>query len=392
MLPKERIYKAISGDTPDRVPSIPKIWVDLATNLTNTDLMKVIEDPLTALQVIIDAALMIGADGARQFHFPKRKIISENDRVFEIDKKGNYFGEIDMMGGLMTRLNNASNFKLENPNQMAFHHYWICDKEPIIKKLSDVKRITIPNKSFYEEIGCGKRQRKMIKWAGDRICLIGDCDSATLAFYVNLRGYNNAMIDLIEQPKLIHATMDKGVAIAVEKGKFNIDLGLKILRLNDSVANMSVISPAHWREFILPHMKDVCDELHHYDPKVKIYCHICGNILPIVESLIETGLDCIGPLDPLGGFTPGQVREIVGERVSLMGGVNTLSFINNTPKQIIEEAKRCMLEAGKKGGYILSSGCVIPRGASKENLNALRIATEKYGVYHKGILNDKRKN
>ena len=386
MLPKERIYKAISGETPDRVPSIPKIWVDLATNLTNTHLMKVIENPHTALQVIIDAALMVGADGARQFHFPKRKIISENGRVFEINEKGKYLGEIDMLGGLMTRLNDVNDFILEDTYQMAFHHYWICDKEPIIKKLSDVKRITIPNKSFYEEIGCCKRQRKMIKWAGDRICLIGDCDSATLAFYVNLRGYNNAMIDLIEQPKLIHATMDKGVAIAVEKGKFNIDLGLKILRLNDSVANMSVISPTHWREFILPHMKDVCDELHHYDPKIKIYCHICGNILPIVESLIETGLDCIGPLDPLGGFTPGQVREIVGERVSLIGGVNTLSFINNTPKQIIEEAKRCMFEAGKKGGYILSSGCVIPRGASKENLSALRIATEKYGVYHKGTL------
>ena len=104
MLPKERIYKAISGETPDRVPSIPKIWVDLATNLTNTDLMKVIENPLTALQVIIDAALMVGADGARQFHFPKRKIISENDRVFEINEKGKYLGEIDMLGGLMTSL------------------------------------------------------------------------------------------------------------------------------------------------------------------------------------------------------------------------------------------------------------------------------------------------
>jgi len=387
MLPKERIYKAISGETPDRVPSIPKIWVDLAANLTRTDLRKVIEDPLTALRVIVDAALMVGADGARQFHFPKRKIIIENDIVFEINKKGNYLGEIDMLGGLMTRLNDVNDFNLEDPYQMAFHHYWSC-KEPFIKNLSNIKKVSVPGKSFYEEIGCGNRQREMIKLAGDKICLIGDCDSATLAFYVNLRGYNNALIDLIEQPKLIHAAMDKGVAIAVEKGKFNIDLGLKILRLNDSVANMSVISPDHWREFILPHMKDVCDELHHYDSKVKIYCHICGNILPIVKLLIETGLDCIGPLDPLGGFTPSQVREIVGDRVSLMGGVNTLSFINNRPKQIIEEAKKCMFEAGRKGGYILGSGCVIPRGASMENLRALRIATEKYGVYHNGILKE----
>jgi len=388
MLPEDRIYTAISGGIPDRVPSVPKIWVDLAANLLGISLIEVLKDPLTALRIIIEAGFMVGADGVRQFHFPKREVLIKDNRVFEVNKKGEYIGEIDMMGGLMTRLNNASDFKLENPMQIAFHHYWICDKEPIIKKLSDVKRITIPAKSFYVEIGCGNRQREMIKYAGNKICLIGDCDSATLAFYVNLRGYSNALIDLIEQPKLVHATMDKGVAIAIEKGKFNIDLGIKILRLNDSVANMSVISPKHWREFIFPHMKDVCYELHHYDPEVKVYCHICGNILPIVKDLAKTGIDCIGPLDPLGGFTPGQVRKILGNSVSLMGGVNTLSFINNSPEQIIEEARGCILAAGKRGGYILSSGCVIPRGASKENLKALKIAVEKYGVYQNGILKE----
>jgi len=98
MLPEERIYKAISGDIADRVPSMPKIWVDLAANLTNTDLMKIIEDPLIALRVIIEAGFMVGVDGVRQFQFPKRRVITKNNRVFEIDKKGNYFGEIDMMG------------------------------------------------------------------------------------------------------------------------------------------------------------------------------------------------------------------------------------------------------------------------------------------------------
>ncbi|HDK25560.1 MAG TPA: hypothetical protein ENG48_00545 [Candidatus Atribacteria bacterium] len=387
MLPKNRIYIAISGGIPDKVPSLPKIWVDLAANLLGISLLEVLEDPLTALRVIIEAGFMVGADGVRQFHFPKRKVLIKENKVFEVNKKGEYIGEIDMLGGLITHLLNVDNFKLSDPYKVAFQHYWSY-KEPLIKNLNDVKKISVPDKYFYEEIGCGNRQREMMKLADDRICLIGDCDSATLAFYINMRGYNNALIDLIEQPKLVHATMDKGVAIAIEKGKFNIDLGIKILRLNDSVANMSVISPKHWREFIFPHIKDVCDELHHYDPEVKVYCHICGNILPIVKDLVKTGLDCIGPLDPLGGFTPGQVRKIVGNSVSLMGGVNTLSFINNTPEQIIEEARRCILAAGIRGGYILSSGCVIPRSASKENLKALREAVEKYGIYYKGTLKE----
>lgn len=387
MLPKERIYKAISGETPDRVPSIPKIWVDLAAQLSGTNLIEVIENPLLALQVIVDTAILVEADGARQFHFPERKIVQKNDRWIEVTQKGRPLGDIDMMGGLMTRLYDRKDFDLTDPHQMAHQHYWTAP-EPLIKHKEDVRAIAIPDKQFYKEIGCDIRQQKMMGRAGESCYLIGDCDSATLAFYVDLCGYEKALIDLIDNPALVHAAIEKGVAIAVEKGKFNIDLGLRVLRLNDSVANMSVISPARWREFILPHMKDVCDELHRYDPGVKIYCHIRGNILPIIESLIETGLDCIGPLDPLGGFTPGQVREIVGDRVSLMGGVNTLSFINNTSKQIIEEAKICILEAGKTGGYILGSGCVIPRGASKENLRALRIATEKYGVYKNGILKE----
>jgi len=372
---------------PDRVPNIPKIWVDLGARLTQTDLSEVIQNPLTALKVIVDAALLVGADGARQFHLPKRKIIQENEKVIEVNQEGKRLGEIDMLGGLSTRLYDEKDFDLTDPYQIAHQHFWSAPK-PLIKNKEDVRRIVVPDRHFYEEIGCGKRQREMIELAGDKICLIGDCDSATLAFYVDFCGYQKALMDLVDNPSLVHSAMEKGVAIAIEKGKFNIDLGFRVLRLNDSVANMSVISPQLWREFIFPHMKEVCTELHHYCPEVKIYCHICGNILPVVNDLVETGLDCIGPLDPLGHFTSAQVRKIVGERVSLLGGVNTLSFIQNSPEEILEEARRCIQGAGKNGGYILSSGCVIPRGASKANLKALKIAVEKYGVYQDGILKE----
>jgi len=50
MLPSERIYCSLSGEVPDRVPNIPKIWVDLGARLTQTDLTEVIQNPLTALR------------------------------------------------------------------------------------------------------------------------------------------------------------------------------------------------------------------------------------------------------------------------------------------------------------------------------------------------------
>jgi uroporphyrinogen-III decarboxylase len=382
---EERIYTALSGKTPDRVPVVPKIWVDLGARITRTSLVEVITDPFTALRVIVDAGLACQVDGVRQFHFPKRRVLEKDGKVFEVDGKGKILGEIDMMGGLMTHLYDPRDFHLEDPYRMAYYQYW-SSKEPFVRGLEDVPRITIPNKKFYEEIGCGDRQREIMKSVGDRLAILGDCGSATLAFHVSLRGVENALLDLIEKPKLVHSVMEKGVAIAVEKGKFNVGLGLRILRLNDSVGNMSVISPKHWRTFVFPHMKEVCTELHRYHPETKIYCHICGNILPIAEDLVETGLDCIGPLDPLGGSTPAEVRKRVGDAVSLMGGVDTLSFINNTSEEIIEEGRKCILQAGEKGGYILGSGCVVPRNAKRENVEALRIASERYGTYRNGKL------
>jgi hypothetical protein len=257
MTPKQCFYTALSGVMPDRVPTLVKIWVDLGAALTGTELRQVVEEPSTAMRVVVDGALAVKADGARVFHFPKRRTQLENGTVVEVDEAGRRIGPVDMQGGLATRVSDSSEICLEEPYRAAFIQFW-ATREPLVETIDDVKRIAVPEKSFYEDTGYGKIQREVTEQVGDKMALLGDCGSATLAFHVLLRRIDNALLDLIEQPELTHAIMEKGAAHAIEKGKFHIDSGLKMLRLNDSVANMSVISPEHWREFILPHMKTVC--------------------------------------------------------------------------------------------------------------------------------------
>ena len=57
--------------------------------------------------------------------------------------------------------------------------------------------------------------------------------------------------------------------------------------------------------------------------------------------------------------------------MALMGGVDTQSFVNSTPDEITEEAINCIRDAGMNGGFVLGSGCVIPRTARRENIAAL---------------------
>jgi uroporphyrinogen-III decarboxylase len=379
MQPEERLYTAISGGRPDRVPTLPKIWLDLAAIMLGRDFQDVIEDPTLAARTIVEAALSIGADGARLFHFPKRTVRRQNDKLVEAAPDGTVLGDIDTAGGFATRLRQAESICLQDPLHSAFVQFW-SPSQPYVRSIEDIRKIVVPDKTFYHDY-FGKWQNEIIREYKDKIALIGDCGPCTLAYYILLRGMENALTDLIDNPAMVHAAMEKAATIAIEKGKFNIDSGLKILRLNDSAANMSVISPAQWRQFIMPNIKTVCDELHRYGGDVKIYCHICGNTLPVIEDIYSAGVDCVGPLDPLGGFDCTQARQAAGPKRPLMGGVNTLTFINGSPEDILAQSRRCIQQAGKKGAYILGSGCALPRTSKKENLLALRDAAVQYGTY-----------
>ena len=381
MKPAERLFTALSNKKPDRVPFVPKMWFDLAASLTGVPLTDIITNPGVGLQAILDAGLALGFDAVRTFtFFPPRRVREENGIVFEVDSNGRDIGTLDMLGGLATQLFDPGDFDIEDPFKMLHFRLWACEK-PLVKTIDDARRICVPKKKDYVAGGWDTCIKKLIERAGDKIALIGDADNPTLSACVALRGPSNALTDMLDDPGLADAIMDKCTEISIERAKFNIDLGLTNIRLNDSTANMNVISPALWRRFIKPRFTRFCSEIHAYHKDVRIYCHICGNVHPVLEDLIETGIDCIGLLDPLGGFTVAQIREKVGDRVALIGGLNTLSFAYGTPGQVMEEARVCIEDGAKNGGYILSSGCVIPRSAKRENLIACVEAVKKHGVY-----------
>jgi MtaA/CmuA family methyltransferase len=365
-----RFISALKGEKVDRVPVVPKIWVDFSAKVTCTDSKDVIRDPSMALKVIALAGKRLELDAVRQFHFPAKNIIEEDGVIFEINKSGKKIGKIDMAGGLSTHLFESKDYDICDPYTMAYCHSWTTP-EPIIKTLTDAKSIAIPDSAIFNQLGWAEKQKAVIDEYGKDLDFIGNCDSATIAFYIALRGINNAMMDLIIQPDLVHAVLERGTQIAINKGKYWLDLGINVLRLNDSAGNMSLISPQHWKEFVFPYIKTICTELHNYNKNALIYCHICGNVLPIIDLLVDAGLDCIAPLDPLGGFTVKQAREKVGTKISLMGGVNTLTLLNGSPQDVMNEARECITGAGPNGGYVLGSGCVVPRNTPQENISAL---------------------
>jgi len=368
-----RFEQVMDGQPAGRAPSAPKIWADLASRLTGVSFLDLLNDPALLMNTIVQAALLARADAARLFTFARRRVEIRDGRCLHIGENGRVLGAVDMDGGWATHFDDPSAVDISRPEVIADYGHFTSAQPPVAGP-EDVDRIAVPPAAFYDEAGYGRMVEDARRLAAGKLALVGDCSSGTLAFLVAMRGMNQALLDLYDQPGLAQAVMEKGVALCVERAKFFLSHGVRLLRLNDSVANMSVISPAQWRQFIFPHFRRFCDEVHALSPHARIYCHICGAVLPIVKDLVETGLDCISPLDPLGGATVAQVRAAAGGKIALMGGVNTLSFVKSSREAITAEARRCIREGGAR--FIVGSGCALPRASKLENLQALAEAAE----------------
>lgn len=369
------LLDTMMGKDVRRAPVMPKIWLDLAANILHREFDDFPQNPCLATQTVIEASKKCKCDGARLFLFPRRDIRMDANGVRWQYRNDRAIGRVDMEGGWATILENPADFDFEDPQWTICYQMFKC-KHPIVASVEEVEKFHVPSVETFHRL-FDDDVTAALRCAEGTLDLAGDCNSGTLAFCVSVLGMSNALISIYDEPELLHALMEKGISTSINQAKFMIDRGIRILRYNDSVANMNVISPEVWREFVAPYITRFCREVHAYCAEAKIYCHICGNVMPIIDDLLGCGLDCIAPLDPMSGVSLEKIRAHVGDAFVLMGGVDTLSFINKTPAQIQQEAEMCIEQGFRNGRYVLGSGCVVPRGAKLETIQALFIASHK---------------
>jgi uroporphyrinogen decarboxylase len=104
--------------------------------------------------------------------------------------------------------------------------------------------------------------------------------------------------------------------------------------------------------------------------------------MPIIDIIMDSGIDCIDPIDPVAGMSLAHIKKTYGDRVSIKGNVdcaNTLVY--GSVEETIEETKNCIRTAAPGGGYILSSSNTIHASVKPENYLAMLDTLKKYGNY-----------
>lgn len=254
-------------------------------------------------------------------------------------------------------------------------------KAPIdgpIKSLADARRYTPPDPNAARRLG--NLPQYVQRFKGEKAVIW--CQRAEFMWAADLRRLDNLLIDFIENPQLAHLVLDIVNDFAVALAKRAVRAGADVVMLGDDYAYNSgpMMSPAMFKKFIQPRLARVVDAIH--DEGALCVKHSDGNLWPLLDMIIDTGVDAINPMEPAAGMDIAEVKRRYGGRVCLIGNIDCGDLLSNGAEDEVVRAVRQTIQlAAPKGGYIMSSSNTIHSSVKPANYLAMIEATHLYGHY-----------
>lgn len=221
--------------------------------------------------------------------------------------------------------------------------------------------------------------RLLSKAVGDHISIRANCDQGPFDLACLLRGNEDFLIDLAENPDepAIARLLEVCHASHLSVHHAVMEAGAHFTSLGDSFCGPDVISPAMFERFSRPYEERLVREL--ATEGIFTVIHICGNTTSILKSFAQY---------PFCGFeldykTDAAIaKRTAGAGHVLFGNIDPSGIIaRGTPEQV-RETTGALIEIWKPGGaFILNAGCAIPATTPPENVRALVDAAEEFGHY-----------
>lgn len=352
MKSRERILTAMDGGKPDRIPSaLGFYFMDL----------QALAPPSFDLYEFIDIAFV----------------------RFQPSPEERYFSRLAQPYSSDTRLG--------NPAQLATYTRWLYHPEartgvnPLegANSLSDLQDFPFPSLDApYEARGLAAQVEALhqggLAAGGNLPHLGGELFEAAW----RLRGLQNFLLDLLERPEWAHFLLDKLTDLAVRNAQTLARSGVDVLALDDDVGmpDTMIIGPDTWRAFFKDRMARIIQAARAIKADIRILYHSDGYFEPILDDLVEIGVQAINPLQP-EHMDAARIRAEFGPRLALWGTVGRqTAFSFNTPAEIRAEV-RTRIETLGPGGLIICPAYDIDEpDIPWENVEAFLLAAREFGA------------
>ena len=139
------------------------------------------------------------------------------------------------------------------------------------------------------------------------------------------------------------------------------------------------LSPELFSDFVTPYLKKLIQG--YRDMGFYVIKHTDGNIMPILDQLLEAHPHALHSLDPQAGIDIAEIKRLCGNKICLIGNVNCGVLQTGTDEEVIESVRYALRNGMLGGGYIFSTSNCIYTGMRLSRYELMLDVWRKEGNY-----------
>ena len=375
MAHRERLLAACNHREPDRVP------LDFGSTMSTT----IIEPGYDKLKEYL------GFEHENRILVLRQGSISPDESILKrlgIDTRGVSLGAY--RGGPDKQLDADTYFDIWHTTwkRASEGHYINIDgpfqkAEPHIGQLEAFNWPDPENPGFYENIReSAKKLRNETDYA-----IVFNMPVGVVHQGQFMRGFMEWLTDLYQRPDYITRMNEFIADIWIGIAERALDLVgdlVDVVTWGDDIAMQQGLffNPDLYRKIIKPFHKRMIAAVKS-KTDAKLWYHSCGAVYPLIEDLIEIGVDILNPIQVSAkDMDPAALKADYGDKLTFWGGIDTQHLLPFGTAEEVRQGVRDMIDKlGPGGGYILTSVHNIQKDVPPENIAAMFDEAKRYGVY-----------
>jgi uroporphyrinogen-III decarboxylase len=228
-------------------------------------------------------------------------------------------------------------------------------KEALIKDLADLERLKYlfgdPSAQQLDEF----HQRAALlrrKAAGLGVVLEGGWSAlGDAAFW--LLGMERVLYAQMDEPQFVEALLDVLCEWELKRIDLLLEEGIDVMVHMAWYEGSDFWTPANYRRMLKPRLARLIEKVHARGVKFRYI--ITKGWKPLRKDFLEMGIDCLSGVDPVqDNVGLGEVKQEIGTRICLMGGVNSsvmfTQWSDDQIRQAVVDAVECLAPGS---GFIL---------------------------------------
>jgi uroporphyrinogen decarboxylase len=351
MTSRDRVLRAFRFELPDRVPLYDGYWPEFVDAWRTAKALP--RDANIQDHYGVDIRIAVGDETLA----PSRAEVLEETAEHRIERDG--WGQVKrvLKGG-----------------------YFFEQLEPNVKSRADLDNLYVdppdmPSRYEPHDAGMPKLKERYAVFAKTGGPFIRTCF---------VRGDENYLTDAAADPEfaaeLTMRVTDHLIAVGCEElRRWELqDTGIWVYDDMASV-NGPMFSPATTERILAPCWSKMVAAYREAGAE-HVMLHSDGNIVPILDILLDCGFEGINPVEYNAGLDALDLRERYGKRLVLIGGLDNAGILPRGDRDEVREHVLRVLEAGREGGLVLGMHSVGP-DISVETYDYVIELLREYGTY-----------